>query len=502
MQDDVFFRQATVLICGNLEIHEGISAFLAFVNDFVPVNRVFMEHVDEKNGLLRFVVDARPGNGRRVSNTFPLPAETTAMIESRIKNGTIPDSYILNTPHEIELVDQLLRLFDQRAESIMVIPLDSPHGFIGNAVLVSETEQFSEEHLRLINLLREPLAVAMTNGLQHNDLMRLKDRLADDNRYLNDELRRMLGDRVVGQDHGLREVMEKVRRVAVYDSPVLLTGETGVGKDVIANAIHAMSTRSDGPFVGVNCGAIPEALVDSELFGHEKGAFTGALARRRGRFERANCGTIFLDEIGELPPAAQVRLLRVLQNREIERVGGTETLQLDLRVIAATNRDLSAMVASGEFREDLYFRLNVFPIDIPALRDRVIDIPDLVVHFVETKAKELKLAAVPAVAPAAMDALVHYDWPGNVRELQNVVERAMILDPYGPLLFEEIRPRHAATPIKDGKIKPLDQLVADHIRLALSICDGRVHGDGGAAELLGLNPSTLRGKMAKHGIDK
>ncbi len=220
--------------------------------------------------------------------------------------------------------------------------------------------------------------------------------LADDNRYLHRELFRLAGDEIVGADFGLKGAMEMVRQVASLNSPVLLLGETGVGKDVIANAIHYSSPRKDGPFVKVNCGAIPETLLDSELFGHEKGAFTGALSQRRGRFERANKGTIFLDEIGELPSQAQVRMLRVLQYKEIERVGGTNPISVDIRLIAATNRDLEEMVRAKQFREDLWFRLNVFPIRIPPLRERREDIPALVRHFIERKSRELRLSALPS----------------------------------------------------------------------------------------------------------
>ncbi len=224
--------------------------------------------------------------------------------------------------------------------------------------------------------------------------------------------------------------MHKVRQVATINSPVLLLGETGVGKDVIANAIHYSSTRSGNPIITVNCGAIPESLIDSELFGHEKGAFTGAISQRRGRFERADSGTIFLDEIGELPLQVQVKLLRVLQNREFERVGGTETIRPDIRIIAATNRNLEQMVNEKKFREDLWFRLNVFPIYVPPLRARKEDIPELAHHFVEIKSVELKLPAFPKISSKAMGLLTSYDWPGNVRELQNVVERELILNPW------------------------------------------------------------------------
>ena len=206
----------------------------------------------------------------------------------------------------------------------------------------------------------------------------------------------------------------------------MLLGETGVGKEVVANELHKLSLRKDGPFIKVNCGAIPDTLIDSELFGHEKGAFTGAVSRKRGRFERADTGTIFLDEIGELPLPVQARLLRVLQNHEIERVGGERSISLDIRIIAATHRNLSEMVADGRFREDLWFRLNVFPVEIPPLRERTEDIPALVRHFVRIKAKALKIKKIPAFAHGAIDRLMAYDWPGNIRELENAVERDLI----------------------------------------------------------------------------
>jgi transcriptional regulator with GAF, ATPase, and Fis domain len=272
----------------------------------------------------------------------------------------------------------------------------------------------------------------------------------------------------------------------------------------MARAVHDASSRGGGPFVSVNCGAIPETLVDSELFGHEKGAFTGALFQKRGRFERAHQGTIFLDEIGELPPQAQVKLLRVLQHREIERVGGVETIPLDIRIVAATNRDLEEMVRRGAFREDLWFRLNVFPIWIPPLRDRAMDIPSLVQHFLERKSKELKLRAVPTLAPGALDPLMSYPWPGNVRELENVIERAMILDPAGPLRFEylgAVIPEGAVSAAgAEEMTETLDAVVSRHIQRVLARTGGKVNGPNGAAALLGINPSTLRNRMKKLGI--
>jgi len=294
--------------------------------------------------------------------------------------------------------------------------------------------------------------------------------------------------------------------VAPLNNTVLLIGETGTGKEVIASAIHFASHRKDAPFIKVNCGAIPESLIDSELFGHEKGAFTGALTAKRGRFERAAGGTIFLDEIGELPLQAQVRLLRVLQNREIERVGGERTLPLDIRVIAATHRNLESMIAENRFREDLWFRLNVFPIVVPPLRQRKEDVPALTRHFVAQKSLELGIATPPAIAPGALERLSNYHWPGNVRELENLVERELIRHGGGPLKFEATLPHKENTqsfpPVEEvsaGSLN-LDEVVYRHIMRVLKIAKGKIHGPGGAGELLGVNPNTLRGRMDKLGV--
>ena len=323
----------------------------------------------------------------------------------------------------------------------MTMALKLEGNSIGDLGLVADgLNQYTDEHARLLRLLHEPFAIAMSNALKHQEVIRFKDMLADDNRYLLDELRSVSGDEIIGSDFGLKAVMEMVQQVAPLDSPVLLLGETGTGKEVIANAIHYSSPRKDGPFIKVNCGAIPETLLDSELFGHEKGAFTGAISQRRGRFERADKGTIFLDEIGELPSQAQVRLLHVLQKKEIERVGGTSSIPVDIRIISATHRNLEEMIASGRFREDLWFRLNVFPIMIPPLRQRREDIPALVHHFIDRKSMELKLTERPVLAPGAIDRLIAYDWPGNVRELENMIERALIQHRGGVLSFETLLP--------------------------------------------------------------
>jgi transcriptional regulator with GAF, ATPase, and Fis domain len=307
--------------------------------------------------------------------------------------------------------------------------------------------------------------------------------------------------------------MEMVRQVAPLPSPVLLLGETGTGKEVIAGAIHHLSPRKDGPFVKVNCGAIPETLMDSELFGHEKGAFTGALSLKRGRFERANGGTIFLDEVVELHPEAQVRLLRVLQEKEIERVGGTGPIKIDIRIIAATNRNLETMIKEGKLREDLYFRLKVFPIVVPPLRNRKSDIPTLLQHFIQKKSREMRLKSISTLAAGALERLMAYDWPGNVRELENAVERALILSKGEPLRFNDLevpiqsepsfKSRAILEPCPDFQIEEslgLDEILSHHIRHVLKMTGGRVGGIKGAAHLLQINPYTLRKKMKKLGI--
>ncbi|MFZ5563564.1 MAG: sigma-54 interaction domain-containing protein, partial [Thermodesulfobacteriota bacterium] len=390
--------------------------------------------------------------------------------------------------------------------SVLVMLLLDKDMPIGVASLGTEgSGMLTEDHLRLFSQLHDPFFIAFSNHMKHREIIRLNSLLEEEKQFFQKELQGPVTDTIVGGNFGLKGVMEMSRLVAGQDSPVLLLGETGVGKELIANFVHQHSARKDGPFIRVNCGAIPETLIDSELFGHEKGAFTGAVGRKTGRFERAHGGTIFLDEVAELPLRDQVRLLRVLQHKIIERVGGTESIPVDIRVIAATNRNLEEMVAEGRFREDLWFRLNVFPIKIPPLRARKSDIPALVDHFIEQKSRELKFRRHPTLAPDAISRLKNYSWPGNVRELENVVERELILGTGGPLLFENI----ARQPAEDSPpdIHPADQeaLAIDdamrrHIQHVLNLTKGRIHGPKGAAAMLQINPSTLRNRMKKLGL--
>ena len=331
-----------------------------------------------------------------------------------------------------------------------------------------------------------------------------QSRLQAQNLYLREELKSVHNfDEIVGRSPALLEVLGAVSDVAPTDATVLVLGETGTGKELLARAVHSRSKRKDQPLVKVNCGAIPEGLVESELFGHVRGAFTGALQARVGRFELANGGTIFLDELGELPLDTQVKLLRVLQEQEFSPVGSSKTIGVDVRVIAASNRDLEDAVRQGRFRADLLYRLNVFPIRVPPLRERREDIPLLITFCLQGLAKKLG-KPLERFTPESLERLVHYPWPGNIRELQNVVERAAILarTPVLELGPEVLRDGHAAPAAGSEAPQTLERVEHDHIVEALAKSDGVIEGPRGAASLLGLNPNTLRSRMKKLGIEK
>ncbi len=329
-------------------------------------------------------------------------------------------------------------------------------------------------------------------------------RLKAQNLYLQEEIKSVHNfEEIVGRSPSLFAVLAKVDRVARTDATVLITGESGTGKELIARAIHSRSRRSEKPLIKVNCAALPTGLIESELFGHEKGAFSGALARRLGRFELANGGTIFLDEVGEMPPDAQVKLLRVIQEQEFERIGGNETIRTDVRLIAATNRDLRRAVQEGNFREDLFYRLNVFPVELPPLRERSGDIPLLVRFFVEKYAVQVD-RHIESIAPETMERLVAYRWPGNVRELQNLVERALILstDPELRIEPEILGPATPAAGATQTATKDLQTLQREHILAALDRSKWVIEGDRGAARQLGLHPNTLRSRIRKLGLKR
>jgi transcriptional regulator with GAF, ATPase, and Fis domain len=503
IDENDFFRQATLRICGNLDFEIALQECLIYLKSFMPADRIHLNLYDRGLTALKTVAIATPTESQRVNTVLPLDEKGRKFLD----DPNLPPARIITRPSEDPVSGAFAHKMGLKLDySNLIVYLKIKGTKVGNVVLFAEGfDRYTGDHLKLFSTLNEPFAIAMSNALRYDEVIQLKDLMADDIRFLHRKLQRFPGDEIIGGDFGLKEVMEMVQEVAPMDSPVLLLGETGAGKEIIANAIHALSLRKEGPFIRVNCGAIPETLIDSELFGHEKGAFTGAIRQKRGYFERADRGTIFLDEIAELPPQAQVRMLRVLQDKEIARIGGTEQIKVDIRIIAATNQILQEMVKNGQFRSDLWFRLHVFPIMIPPLRDRKEDIPALINYFIERKAKDLRLPIPTAVAPGAIEPLMDYSWPGNVRELENVIERALILCKGGPLTFKDIVwGENGEDPVKPKTEKDdfltLDILIARHIRRALKSTKGKINGPGGAADLLGIKPNTLRHRMDKLGI--
>jgi len=386
-------------------------------------------------------------------------------------------------------------------QSLCHVPLISRDRTLGLLTLARLAPiPFTPKDLDLLKLVANQVAIAVENALAYHEIAELKDRLAQEKVYLEDEIRSELNfEEIVGRSAALRSVLQEIETVAPTDSTVLIYGETGTGKELIARAIHNLGSRSKNSFVKLNCAAIPTGLLESEMFGHEKGAFTGAVAQRIGRFELAHHGTVFLDEIGEIPLELQPKLLRVLQEREFERLGSSRTMRTDARLIAATNRDLGAMVEDQTFRADLFYRLNVFPVHVPPLRDRPDDIPLLVRHFVQQFARKMG-KAVDTIPTETMSALMRYRWPGNIRELQNLLERAMILST-GPVLKVPLNDlQQAPAPPVSRSAGTLEDVERRHILEVLDAANWVIAGPKGAAASLGLKRSTLQARMEKLGI--
>ncbi len=395
------------------------------------------------------------------------------------------------------------RAYGHGFRSICVLPL-VVHGRSLGAITVGSLtrSQYSADDAEFLMEVANQIAIAVENMQLHEETAALKARFEAETVYLQEEIKTEHNfEEIIGQSGKVRELLRKVEQVAPTEASVLICGETGTGKELLARAVHDRSKRKDRALVKVNCGSIPSGLVESELFGHEKGAFTGALQQRIGRFELAHGGTIFLDEVTELPLDTQVKLLRVLQEGEFERVGSSKTMKVDVRVIAATNRDLRQVVGKGSFRADLYYRLNVFPLESPALRERKDDIPLLVSFFLSRFGKKLG-KEVRGVAQKSMESLVRYNWPGNIRELQNVIERAVVLA-RGPVVqVDEAMLRSEGVAAEVLAIDTLENNERNHILRALGETQWVIHGKKGAAELLGINPSTLRSRMDKLGIKR
>jgi len=505
IQQEEFFRKITLSICSSLDIRTALTRSFEYLRQILPLDELYLNIYDQQLGAIRQIASEAVPHSQPMAVIIPLPKNIWDWLQD------IKEPVIIDSSSKDPMIREMAALTQSKDHSTLSVPLCIEDKKLGVLILRAKgSKVYQKKDALMIRFASDPFAIALSNALAHQELMHYRDVLLDDNRFLQRELSPGVTDNIIGESGGLKNVMDMVHQVAPLNNTVLLLGETGVGKEAIANAIHYGSTRSNGPFIKVNCGAIPEALIDSELFGHEKGAFTGALIEKRGRFERADKGTLFLDEIGELPLQAQVRLLRVLQSRELERVGGTKSIPIDIRIIAATHRNLEQMIVENSFREDLWFRINVFPIFIPPLRQRRDDIPALTRHLIKTKSKELGLSPIPNIAPGALARLMGYDWPGNVRELQNIVERELIRYRGGALHFESLASDTAQKGTKAPSAKEkggarqltLDEAMALHIRNILESTNGRINGRDGAAKLLGINPSTLRSRMEKLGVNR
>ncbi len=518
-----FWEQATRL----QGIQEAVVAIGAIVAEGFPLETLLLRELDRDAYTLRTLACYEADLDRSRSRSHTESAEESRGIEA-LEAWCAGGIVELIDPAESEYPFVHAVRPGDRQSPFLLGPLGitndkTPSGRLGVAVFSARPgHRLCERDKRWLESLLGPLNVAVQNDSQLKTLTLQREAVESERRALLLELgNRRAKDTIVGAEGGLAGVIERVNLVARSDAPVLIFGETGTGKEVISRAIHVRSPRESKPFHRVNCGAIPPELIDSHLFGHEAGAFTGATETRKGWFERADGGTLFLDEIGDLPPAAQVRLLRILQDGHFERVGGQKPIQVDVRIVAATHRDLAQMVAESTFREDLWYRIAVFPVYLPPLRERLEDIPALADHFAEKAAVRFGL---PLVHPSQSDirALQSYHWPGNVRELGTVIDRAAILGNGRSLEIsaalginlENVRPSaerakessaRSTARIEAGSdsfsIAPLDVVIRQHIERVLAAVHGRIEGPGGAAELLQINPHTLRSRMRKMQID-
>ena len=450
---------------------------------------------DEKTGaLVRQVMDFPLGKGLLFQADMGVP-----IADSPAGKAMAARAAMIFTRQEIAGFgsDFTSNMLQEGLKSACCVPLTAPHGIYGTLNLASTRENaFKPDDLNLLRQVASQIAVAMENARAAQEIEELKNRLAEEKRYLEGEIRtEMHFEEIVGESAALRKVLEEVETVASSNATVLILGETGTGKELIARAVHRLSQRKDRGFIKVNCAAIPTGLLESELFGHEKGAFTGAVSQKIGRMELADQGTLFLDEVGEVPLEIQPKLLRVLQDQEFERLGGTRTMKVNVRLIAATNRDLARSVSAGEYRSDLFYRLNVFPICMPPLRARSEDIPILVRYFVQKYARRMD-RHIESISRENMNALMKWHWPGNVRELENFIERSVILSE-GPALRVPLAELVMQAQGLDIPDQSLDNAEREHIIRALRETGGLISGPTGAAHRLGLKRTTLQSKMQR-----
>jgi formate hydrogenlyase transcriptional activator len=498
--EDILVRYRTLLdIFESVGAHRQLADFFLALSHslagIIPFDGIGVSLYDEEHQSTQlYLLQTGVPSDIPVGQNFRAEeAPTAAVLETGVP------FYAPDLEHEehFPAVNRILRRHGIR--SYCVIPLYTARVRLGGLHFGSaRVDAYTAEDISFMQQAARPVAVALENVLAYRRIEELNRKLAEENLYLADEIRsNYFFEEIIGESPALQAVLRQVEVVAPSDSNVLICGETGTGKEQIARAIHALSARSRSTFVKLNCAAIPTGLMESEMFGHERGAFTGAVSQRIGRFELAHHGTLFLDEIGEIPLDLQPKLLRVLQENEFERLGSSRTIRVDVRLVAATNRDLAQMVQAGEFRADLYYRINVFPIQMPPLRARADDIPLLVRYFAQQVARRMgkKITTIPA---EAMEKLTRYPWPGNIRELQNLIERAVILSP-GEVLRIPLEEMKAPA---QAPAQTLAQTERQHILQVLRATDWVVGGPQGAAARLGMKRTTLQSRMIKLGISR
>jgi len=495
-------------VVSNLELRDLLRAISAGVRRVMQYDSVGVWLLDSENNQVRLYALDFPGSKGLVREELLLPVD-----EDSSKWGSSWNARVIRSGQPLNLHGDDLAQSDlagrlaeaEGIESLCLLPLisrDRPLGILGLAR--RDDHALGQDEVEFLMQVASQVAIAVENASAYRQIADLKDKLAQEKLYLEDEIRTELHfEQILGESVALRRALEQVEKVAPTDSTVLIYGETGTGKELIARAIHERSARHSSAFVKLNCAAIPTGLLESELFGHEKGAFTGAIAQRTGRFELANDGTIFLDEVGEIPLELQPKLLRVLQEREFERLGSTRTLRTDARLIAATNRDLAAMVEQQRFRSDLFYRLNVFPVYVPPLRERSEDIPLLVRHFAQEFSQRMN-KRIETIPSEALQALVRYQWPGNIRELQNVIERAVILSTAPVLKVPVSELKRLAVNGNESLSgqETLEEAERKHILRVLEDTHWILGGPSGAAARLGLKRTTLQYRMRKLGLSR
>jgi PAS domain S-box-containing protein len=497
--EEAVMLQLSGALLANLDVRKLLGAISASLREVIPHDAATLGLYEPvTRSLMVQFLGAGEGQVRR--GEVRLPVEGSPAGLAFRKREPVVLSRLQDSPYAKESVHHLT---DIGMQSGCWVPLVHRDEAIGTLMVASRIEgAFGQAEAEMLKEIAGHVAMSVSNAVAYRQISDLRDKLSQEKQYLEEEINvENRFEDIVGESAGLRQVLKQIETVAPTDATVLIQGETGTGKELLARAIHRLSTRSERTFIKLNCAAIPAGLLESELFGHEKGAFTGAIARKMGRLELAHEGTLFLDEVGEMPLDLQPKLLRALQEREIERLGGTRPISVNVRLIAATNRDLAQMVAEKQFRSDLFYRLKVFPIFAPPLRERATDIPVLVRHFVATHSRRMG-KTIDTIPDDAMKALSRWSWPGNIRELENLLERSVILTRgsvlYVPLAELQVDPRQEA----ELESATLHEAEREHILRVLREAKGQIGGEDGAASRLGLKRTTLNSKMKKLGIER